>query len=571
MSVAYRDTTAPICRERAGNFAAISEGRPPIDWHARLIMTFIAVGVALRLIRYVLRFPLWNDEALLAANFLDCGFAELMRPLDYHQVAPPLFLRTEMAAVKLLGFNEWSLRLLPLLGGIASIFLFHRLARHVVRGTALVLAVGMFAVNYSSVRYACEVKPYGVDLAVSTLLLLLTVQWWKRPEQTRWLWVLTAIMPLALGLSFPAIFVAGGASVAIAAVLWRSPSRRGWAAWGSLNLSIAASLLTWYWLGIGAQAQAESGVMVAGWSDAFPPRDSIVKLAAWLVKVHAGPLLAVPVGGDNWGSAATLLLCIFAAVALVRQGRYRLLLLCAAPFALNLLAAALRLYPYGGHMRLSMHVVPIVSLLAGIGAATMLAWFDRGKFVGWGSKSVADRSDGLGGPYCKLSRPFVLTVALLLALAVAIAARDIYLPGKEQQDIRKRDFAAWFWNSIERDHEVACLANGLPAALPPLSTLGQGRAAPQFMCNERIYLPRSARGKPCDLTRVSSKRPLACVQYWSHLAPYSPAVFAQWLDAMRQRYDLVATSRYPLLQDNDNDRQPEPADHVEVYEFVPRR
>ena len=40
---------------------------------------------------------------------------------------------------------------------------------------------------------------------------------------------------------------------------------------------------------------------------------------------------------------------------------------------------------------------------------------------------------------------------------------------------------------------------------------------------------------------------------------------------MRQRYDLVATSRYPLLQDNDHDRQPEPEDHVEVYEFVPRR
>jgi 4-amino-4-deoxy-L-arabinose transferase-like glycosyltransferase len=539
--------------------SAPTAGRAAVDWHARLIVMFIAVGIGLRLVRYALRFPLWNDEALLAANFLDRGFADLMRPLAYHQVAPLGFLWAELAAVKLLGFNEWSLRLVPMLGGIASIFLFHRLARHVVRGTALVLTMGIFAANYSSVRYACEVKPYGVDLAVSTLLLLLTVRWWKRPEQTKWLWALAAAMPLALGLSFPAVFVAGGASVAIAAVLCRTLSRRGWAVWGILNLAIAASFLTWYWLAISAQAHAESGVMVAGWSEAFPPHSSILKLAVWFVKVHAGPLLAVPIGGDNWGSTSTLLLCIVAVVVLVRQAQYRLLVLCAAPFALNLLAAALRLYPYGGHMRLSMHVVPIVCLLAGIGAAAALSPLSHRERA---RVRAVDES---------VMRRILIAVALLLGLATGISARDIYLPGKKEQDIRKRDFAMWFWNSMERDHEVVCLLNGLPPALPPLSALGQGRPSPQFQCNERIYSPRRSNGKLFDLTRVSRDRPLACVQYWSHLAPYKPAIFSHWLDEMRQRYDLVATSRYPLLQDNDNDRQPEPADHVEVYEFVPKR
>ena len=388
MSVVSRAAIVPDRRVSAANLAAPSGRREAIDWQARLIVMFIVVGVALRLIRYVLRFPLWNDEALLAANFLDRGYADLMRPLDYHQVAPLAFLWSELAAVKLLGFHEWSLRLVPMLSGVASVFLFHRLARHVVRGTALVLAVGFFAVNYSSVRYACEVKPYGVDLAVSTLILLLTVHWWKQPEKTGRLWALAAVVPLALGLSFPAVFVAGGASVAIAAVLLGSPSRRGWATWGILNLIIVASFLVWYTLGIGGQAQAEAGVMVAGWSDALPPRDSLIKLAAWLVKVHAGPLLAVPVGGDNWGSTATMLLCLTAAVVLVRRGRYRLLLFGAGPFAFTLFAAALRLYPYGGHMRLSMHVAPIVCILAGIGAAATLDWLrrDRGeRNVGWTS------------------------------------------------------------------------------------------------------------------------------------------------------------------------------------------
>ena len=170
-----------------------------------------------------------------------------------------------------------------------------------------------------------------------------------------------------------------------------------------------------------------------------------------------------------------------------------------------------------------------------------------------------------------LSRLTAIVLVCLFTLAAVFAARDFYLPGKEPSDIRKRDFAAWFWSGLERGHEVVCLAENLPPALPSLGKSGQGRPAPQFLCNEQIYSPRHIRGKPCDLGRVSRERPLACVQYWSHLASYDPAELNRWLDAMRSRYDLIASARYPLLQDNDNDRQPEPADRVEVYEFAPKR
>ncbi len=70
----------------------------------------------------------------------------------------------------------------------------------------------------------------------------------------------------------------------------------------------------------------------------------------------------MPVGGDHWGSIGTTLLCLVAVGVLIRTGRYRLLVLCAAPFGLNLLAAAMRRFPYGGHMRLAMHLVPLVCI-----------------------------------------------------------------------------------------------------------------------------------------------------------------------------------------------------------------
>src|SRR5208283_5613624 len=122
-------------------------------------------------------------------------------------------------------------------------------------------------------------------------------------------------------------------------------------AWCIYNLALVGSFLAWYRLAIRVQSGAELRAMTVLWNGTFPPRDSLMNLLKWLVRVHAGPLLAVPVGGNNWGSIGTTLFCLVAVGVLIHKGRYRLLVLCAAPFALNLLAAAIRQFPYGGHMR----------------------------------------------------------------------------------------------------------------------------------------------------------------------------------------------------------------------------
>jgi len=546
----------------AGEASALGHGGA--DWCDRCIVAFLVVGLAIRLIRYLLRFPLWGDEAMLAANLLDRDYAGLMQPLNFHQVAPLLFLWIELAAVKLWGFHEWSLRLFPLLCSIAGMFLFHRLARLLLRGPALVLAVGIFAATYSGIRYAAEVKPYGVDVMVSTLLLLLAVRWWRQPNDVRWLWALAAIVALVLGISYPAVFVAGGVSLAVAAVLLAQPSRRGWLAWTVYNVALAGGFLVWYRLAVGAQTGAELGTMSQMWDESFPPRNSFTGLLVWLARAHTGSLLAVPVGGDHWGSIGTTLVCLVAVGVLFGKGRYRLLVLCGAPLVLNLLAAALRRFPYGGHMRLALYLVPMISILAGIGVNTICRWLGRNR----SAPQPARPAQQYHGE--RLTRPAATAVIALLVLAALTIARDFVLPGKERQEIRKRDFAAWFWSSMERDHEVVAIGTDLKRIFPPPGVNWENCVSPQFMCNQRIYSPRQASGRSHDLDRVSRQRPLACVQYWSHAAPYDQAAFDCWLGEMRQRYDLTATQHYTLLQDNDEDRVPEPPDRVDVYELVPR-
>ncbi len=123
---------------------------------------------------------------------------------------------------------------------------------------------------------------------------------------------------------------------------------------------------------------------------------------------------------------------------------------------------------------------------------------------------------------------------------------------------------------MERDHEVLSVSGDLRRNFPPPGASWQNCVSPQFLCNQRIYSPRLSHGRPWNPERVSRRRPLACVQYWSHMTPYDEAAFDHWLGEMQQKYELVATQYLPMLQDNDYDRVPEPPDRVEVYEFVPR-
>src|SRR5581483_2472518 len=106
----------------------------------------------------------------------------------------------------------------------------------------------------------------------------------------------------------------------------------------------------------------------AYWSDSFPPGNPL-ELATWLASIHSGRMMAYPIGDAHGGSAVTLILFLIGIRCWQCGPQRDLLLLALAPFALNMAAAVLRQYPYGGCCRLSQHLAPAVCLLAGSGGA----------------------------------------------------------------------------------------------------------------------------------------------------------------------------------------------------------
>src|SRR5262245_27189531 len=141
------------------------------------LLLLLALGMASRLVRYLLQFPIWGDEAFVCLNLMDRDYVGLTRTLRFDQVAPLLFLWGEAVVYRLLGGSELALRLLPLLAGVGSLLLFGRLAFAALRPSAALLAIGILAVSYYPVRHSCEVKPYAFDLFLSLLLLTPAVHW----------------------------------------------------------------------------------------------------------------------------------------------------------------------------------------------------------------------------------------------------------------------------------------------------------------------------------------------------------------------------------------------------------
>jgi hypothetical protein len=487
-------------------------------------MAFLVLGIVLRLVRYLQLFPLWCDETMLAANLLDRKWPDLAQPLAYRQVCPLGFLVLEWAVVRLLGFSEPVLRLIPVLCAMASVPLLHRLARRLL-GTATpatLLTVALFAVAEGPIRFAAEVKPYATDLLVSLVLLNLMVGWRDDRERRRGFWFLAGVAPLAIGLSLPSVFLIGAIAIVGLWELLRRRAAGALLAYGGFLASAGIAVTTMAAIGQYQSSPGDRTYFLKFWAAGFPPSLSDPgSLVGWLIRAHTGPMFALfPVGGygQAWLSASFFGSFIVGAVALSRRERGGAPLLV-LPFLMTLLAAMLRRYPYGMSVRVTQYLVPATILLAAAG----LAWVgDRVRppsRAGWFAPGLA---------------------ASLLAVGVWGVGCDLVQPYRAPWDRTSREFARWFWQELDTEAVLVCVQTdlGIPFRSRPWAYDG----ADQYLCLQRIYSPRHRQARPPRWESISSTRPLYCVLL--NRKPDEVPGFQKWIDAHRDRYTLRDVRTY---------------------------
>jgi hypothetical protein len=379
-------------------------------WLGHAAIGLFLLGIAGRLLRYALCFPIWCDEAFIGLSLLDRDYLGLTRQLECRQVAPLFFLWVQRAALELLGTSEYALRLVPLLAGLGGLALFWRLARDTLSPLAAVFALGLLAVARWPVTMSANLKPYSLDLFVALGLLVPAVRYLHRPEEIRWLLLLALLVPVALFASYPSVFIAGGVALALVPAALRT----GWNARGVFalyGLLLIAGFLAAYLIVGRQQLDPEHGVvqrdMQDYWQRGFPPGE-LLPFFRWLLWAHTSWLVAYPLGGDRGASILTALACAVGIWCLGRGRRWGVLALLLTPFALGIVAAALHRYPYGAATRLAQHLAPAVCLLAGTGLATLVECL---KSEGLRFRAICATCGllaaiGVGGMVADVSRPY---------------------------------------------------------------------------------------------------------------------------------------------------------------------
>lgn len=331
-----------------------------------VVWVLLCLGVVLRLRAYFFDRSLWLDEAYLALNIMARSFAMLMGPLDFSQVAPIGFLFAERVAVNLFGASEHALRLFPLLSGIASLFLFWKVAEQVLSRGATVVAVALFAVADRLVYYSSETKQYSTDVAVGLLV------WWVVAKSEtpggaahpRHGWVTAVVGALAIWFSHPVVFILAG--VGLRWVWVQVKGKR----WGALGISAVTGAI---WIAsfagtyaVSLRSASQNPMLREFWGEAAAPLlPRSFEDLKWYVGAF-GRIAALPLGKEV--AEVVALAAILGGVVIFLTGRdyfFRIVI----PGILALAASGLQKYPLAN--RLWLFIIPGLLILVAAGMSAL--------------------------------------------------------------------------------------------------------------------------------------------------------------------------------------------------------
>jgi hypothetical protein len=330
------------------------------------------VGVALRLWQYFSNPSFGTDEAALARNILDRSFAGLLRPLDYAQVAPPGFLLLTKALVVTLGNAEYVFRIIPVVAGVASLWLFRRLAARYLPPAAQFAAMVMFATAVPFVMFTSNFKPYSSDLAFTLLVVLMALEVLDCPlSLNRALGLGIAALAMVL-FSQSVVFAltVGGAVIVCDA---RLTHRKDTVLRVAVVTAWAVSLLLGVGLGLRTMTPVDSAYMHLFWQAGFMPHAPAAAVQ-WMWTTVGG-IFATPARTNafdgalhyNWPVPFVLGALVGGAAAVVRD--WRMGLLVVGPVLLDFAATFAGAFPLGN--RVSLFLMPLLLLLTVIGFTTV--------------------------------------------------------------------------------------------------------------------------------------------------------------------------------------------------------
>ncbi len=150
---------------------------PPQKIAPFILKGIIALGITLAIVNFFGFRNLWLDEAMLALNIKMHSILELLEPLDYGQVAPIGFLLIEKFFAHLLGYTDWSMRILPLLFYFWAVYITYLVSLELIKDRVFALfAAALFSTSWNILYYSSEVKQYMGELSMGLFIVFLALK-----------------------------------------------------------------------------------------------------------------------------------------------------------------------------------------------------------------------------------------------------------------------------------------------------------------------------------------------------------------------------------------------------------
>lgn len=217
--------------------AEIGESRQIMRRNRSMILLLLLIGLVLRLPN--LKESLWNDE--IWATHEKLGNLSILQITILNDLHPPFYNLLMAGWIRILGDSELSIRLLPLLCGLGSIWLVQTIARTGLGEKTAWLASFLLAASPVHIWYSQEARSYSM---LGFLSLLLPWAYLKMEEPgARRIWQYLYGLALFAG-TLSHYFFAVNAVLLSAVCLWkRHPERKKLLI---MNLAVLACLGGWF-------------------------------------------------------------------------------------------------------------------------------------------------------------------------------------------------------------------------------------------------------------------------------------------------------------------------------------
>jgi hypothetical protein len=298
---------------------------------------------------------------MLALNVINKNALELLKPLDYRQVAPILFLQIEKIFSTILPNTEYGLRLFPLLCFWGAIFFFYKISKKLLHNPcSIIFALSLFVFNSTLIYFSSEVKQYMTDVFVLLAVFYFVLKDYYTDKNKYYTLGIVGGIAIFLSNVAPIILATCGLYLLYEQFFVKKnkkimPLLAVFAVWLSL-------FALYYAFFIYNHPKRES--MIKYWSNlnAFLPRDTFSNLIAFLTQKMPIVINMLSTKISKFFLTGFILIGF---IAIIKDKKIRVIILTCVPFVLHLFLSTFQLYPFD--TRLILYTLPCFVIICSLG------------------------------------------------------------------------------------------------------------------------------------------------------------------------------------------------------------